>query len=237
MIIDQVQSDNADADNRRLKQAAWISLSLLALLWLIWIADALFALQLVRFGVYPRDLMGLRGILFAPLIHGSAAHLLANTPSFFVLCTALLYGYPRSARIVLAVLYLGSGLGVWLFARESFHIGASGITHGLMFFIFVIGVLRRDRLAIVLSLIVFFLYGGMIWGVLPQQPHVSFESHFFGAVTGVALALLLRNRDPKQAVKRYDWEGEEDSDSEFFPGETRQDSAPGNDANDIEPRF
>ncbi len=162
---------------------------------------------------------GVPGLLFAPLIHGSWLHLIANTPALLVLGTALLYGYPRSVGIAAPVLYLGSGLGVWLFARESYHIGASGLTHGMMFFIFVIGILRRDRPAIALSLLVFFLYGGMVWSVLPQQPGISFESHFFGAVTGVTLAFLLRNRDPKRPEKRYDWEdedGSETGDDPFF---------------------
>ena len=201
----------------RLKRAFAAAASFVALLWLIWFADAGLGLHLVRFGVYPGALDGLPGILFAPLIHGSWLHLIANTPALLVLGTALFYGYPRSAGIAAPILYLGSGLGVWLFARESYHIGASGLTHGMMFFIFVIGILRRDRPAIALSLLVFFLYGGMVWSVLPQQPGISFESHFFGAVTGVTLAFLLRNRDAKRPEKRYDWEDEpETGDDPFF---------------------
>ncbi len=188
-----------------------------ALLWLIWFADTGLGLHLVRFGVYPGVRDGLPGILFAPLIHGSWLHLISNTPALLVLGTALLYGYPRSARIAVPILYLGSGLGVWLFARESYHIGASGLTHGMMFFIFVIGVLRRDRLAIALSLLVFFLYGGMVWSVLPQQPGISFESHFFGAVIGVTLAFMLRNQDPKRPENRFDWEDEPES-GDDYPG-------------------
>ncbi len=202
-----------------LRRAFATAAAFVALLWLIWFADAGLGLHLVRFGVYPGALDGLAGILFAPLIHGSWLHLIANTPALLVLSTTLLYGYPRSARIALPILYLGPGLGVWLFARESYHIGASGLTHGMMFFIFMIGILRRDRPAIALSLLVFFLYGGMVWSVFPQQPGISFESHFFGAVTGLALAFLLRNRDPKRPVKRYDWEDEDGSeigDGPFF---------------------
>ena len=201
-IVDSVQTAPS------FRRAFAVAAAFVSLLWLIWFADAGLGLHLVRFGVYPGALDGLPGILFAPLIHGSWLHLIANTPALLVLGTALLYGYPRSAGIALPVLYLGSGLGVWLFARESYHIGASGLTHGLMFFIFVIGILRHDRPAIALSLLVFFLYGGMVWSVLPQQPGISFESHFFGALSGVILAFLLRNRDPKRPEKRYEWEDE-----------------------------
>jgi membrane associated rhomboid family serine protease len=189
------------------RSALWVG-ALVLLLWVIWLVGVWLELDLVRFGVYPRQLSGLLGVMFGPLIHGSAAHLLANTAPLLVLGTALLYGYPRSAWIVLAVLYIGSGLGVWLFARESYHIGISGLIHGLMSFIFVIGILRRDKLAIALSLIVFFLYGSMIWGVFPREPGISFESHMFGALLGVALAFLLRNRDPRPPEKRYSWEDE-----------------------------
>ena len=178
------------------------------LLWVIWLADAIFGLHLARYGVYPRDLSGLFGILSAPLIHGSGEHIFSNTLPLLVLGTALFYGYPRSAWIVFPGIYLGSGLGVWLFARQSYHIGASGVAHGLMFFILVVGILRRDRPAIALSLLVIFLYGGMVWGIFPQKPGVSFEAHLFGALAGLSLAFLLRNRDPKPPERRYSWEDE-----------------------------
>jgi membrane associated rhomboid family serine protease len=178
------------------------------LLWAIWAADTAFHLDLYRFGVYPREIRGLVGILIAPLVHGSWRHLFANTLPVFVLGTSVVYGYPRSARIVIPVVYLASGLGVWLFGRPSYHVGASGLAHGLMFFVLVVGILRRDRRAIALSLLVFFLYGGMIWTILPNDPHVSFEYHLFGALSGLVLAVALRRRDPPPPEKRYSWEEE-----------------------------
>jgi len=174
----------------------------------------MFHLELVRYGVFPLQASGLMGILMGPLIHGSWSHLFANTLPIIILGTALLYGYPRSAKLVLAAVWLGSGLGVWLFAREAYHIGASGLTFGVMFFLFMIGILRWDKRAIALSMIIFFLYGSMIWGVFPSEPGISYESHFFGAVTGVLLAFILRNRDPMPEEKKYSWEGEEDDDSD-----------------------
>src|SRR5690606_35713921 len=99
-----------------------------------------------------------------------------------------LYAYPLAARIAIPMIWLLSGLGVWLFARDSTHVGASGITHGLMFFLFVIGLLRRDRLAVVTSLVVFFLYGGMVMSVLPGEERISFEYHLAGAVAGLLAA-------------------------------------------------
>ena len=123
-----------------------------------------------------------------------------------ILGTAFLYFYPRSAAAGLSVIYLGTGLLVWLFARNSIHIGASGLIYGMMFFLFLVGILRRDRPSIAVSLIVFFMYGGLVWGILPIQRGISFESHLAGAVIGVGLAIMLRRRDPLRAEKHYDWE-------------------------------
>ncbi len=205
-------SSESHPERPELKTVTLAMVAFVLLLWVIWLADYTLGLGLVRFGVYPQRISGLTGILFAPLIHGSATHILANSAPLLVLGTALVYGYPRSAPIVLLVVYLGSGLGIWMFGRESYHIGASGLTHGLMFFIFVVGILRRDRHAIALSLVVFFLYGGMIWGIFPRDPGVSFESHFFGALIGLVLAFMLRDRDPRPPDKRYSWEDETEED-------------------------
>jgi len=195
-------------DSKRLRRAFMVALSFTAVLWLIKLVEILFGLNLARYGVYPLRPEGLAGVFLGALIHGSVSHVFANTAPLLVLGTTLLYGYPRSAKIVLPVVYLGSGLGVWLFGRGAYHIGASGLTFGVMFFVFTIGALRWDKRAIVLSMVVFFLYGSMIWGIFPQDPSVSFESHLSGAVLGVVMAVLLRNHDPLPPQKKYSWEYE-----------------------------
>jgi len=212
----------------RLRRAFTLALSFAIVLWLVKLTDSLLGLDLARYGIYPRTLDGLGGILWAPWIHGSFAHVFANTAPVVLLGTALLYGYPRSARIALPTIYLGSGLGVWLFARSAHHIGASGLAFGMMFFVFTIGALRWDKRAIALSLIVFLLYGGMIWGIFPTAPDVSFEYHLFGAVIGVVMAVVLKNRDPAPPEKRYSWEdGEDEADDlmALFPPELGSDRA------------
>jgi membrane associated rhomboid family serine protease len=195
-------------DTDRLTRAFLLSASFVIALWLVKIVETVTGLETIQYGIHPGRISGLLGILTAPFIHGSPAHLLSNTLPIVILGTTLLYGYPRSARIVIPALFLGAGLGVWLFARASYHVGASGLTFGMMFFVFTIGVLRWDRRAIGLALVVFFLYGGMVWGVFPGDPAISYESHLAGALTGVALAFLLRRLDPAPPVKRYSWEGE-----------------------------
>lgn len=215
----QTLPESPDADARRLRRAFLISAALAALLWAIILVEAVSGFDLSIYALYPREPLGLRGVLLAPLLHGGFAHLIANTPPILALGTALIYGYPKAARIVLPVLWLGSGLAVWLFARPAFHLGASGLTFGMMFFVFTIGALRWDRRAIALSLTVFLLYGGMIGGILPTTPNISFEYHLAGAVLGVILALMCRNLDPAPKEKTYDWEGEEEDENTRGPSD------------------
>jgi len=208
-------------DARLLKRSFTIAAAFTALVWLVKIGETVSGADFSHYGIYPGYLQGLAGILWAPLIHSSYTHVFANTAPLLVLGTALLYGYPNSAKIVIPAVYFGTGLGVWLFAREAFHVGASGLTFGFMFFVFVIGTLRWDRRAITLSMLVFFLYGGMIWGVLPGKPDISFESHLAGALIGISLAVLLRNHDPRPPEKRYSWE--EDSRGDSLDGDDQPD--------------
>ncbi len=171
MNTDATTRATTPQDSRRLRRAFALALAFVCLLWALKLVEAVADLDVAPSGVFPHRLDGLVGVLWAPLIHGSWSHLIANTAPVLVLGTALLYGYPRSARIVLPAVYLGAGLAVWLFARPSFHIGASGLTFGVLFFVFTIGVLRWDRRAIALAMIVFFLYGSMIW--VTARPRTS----------------------------------------------------------------
>ncbi|MFW5450703.1 MAG: rhomboid family intramembrane serine protease [Methylophagaceae bacterium] len=186
-----------------------------SLLWAIKGLEILLGLDVGVYSVYPRTIEGLIGIAVGPMLHGSFEHLFSNTLALFVLATALFYQYPKSAKQVFTIIYIGSGIGVWLFARESHHLGASGLTHGMMFFLFLIGVLRRDKQAIALSMIVFFLYGSMVWGILPTLERISFESHLFGALMGVVCAVVFRHKDPKPPEKKYSWE-EDDYEEELL---------------------
>lgn len=187
---------------------------IIALLWCLHAVYTFFDWPALRLGVHPGEIKGLAAILTAPWIHGSWSHLAVNTPALFLLLVISLYRYPRASRLALPAIYLLSGLGVWLFGRDSFHIGASGLTHGLMFFIFTSGVIRRDRSAMALSMLVFFLYGGMIWGIFPRAPGISFEYHLFGALSGLLAAFALRRRDPVER-RRYSWELEEEDAEEL----------------------
>jgi len=208
--------NNPQKDSFHLKRSFTIVATFTIALWLIKIVEALIGARLYKYGILPGQLSGLMGVVWAPLIHSSFSHLLANTAPLLILGTALLYGYPKSAKIVVPAIYIGTGLGVWLFARQTYHIGASGLTFGFMFFVFTIGAIRWDRRAIALSMVVFLLYGGMIWGIFPNEPGISYESHFFGAMIGIILAILLRNYDPNIAEKEYNWEEDDEDDTEYY---------------------
>ena len=189
-----------------------------AVLWLIKITEIVMVWDFSSYSIFPRDFSGLTGLVFGPMLHSSFEHLFYNTSALLVLATALFYEYPRSAKQVFLIIYFSSGLGVWLFARESYHLGASGLTHGMMFFLFIVGVIRRDKPAMAISMIVFFLYGSMIWTVLPTEEHISFESHLFGALAGTLCAVVYRHKDPKPPEKKYSWELENE---EHIDGEGR----------------
>lgn len=195
-----------------LSRAIFLSVVAVSVLWVIQSAGVLFSLPLNLLGIKPLEPVRLYGILTAPLVHGSYEHIFNNTLPLIVLGTALWYGYPRSRVWVIASSWLVSGLGVWLFGRDAVHLGASGVSHGLFFFLFTVSVIRRDALSVGLMMIAFFMYGGMIMTIFPRDPGISFEAHFFGAVGGVLAALTLWKRDPKPTLKKYSWEGDEELD-------------------------
>ena len=190
-------------DNFRL--AAKLSLGFVAVLWLIPLLG--WGLDLERFGVRPRQWIGLLGILIAPLLHSGFPHLIANTLPLLVLGTTMLHLYPTASFRVLPAVYLGPGIAVWLFARDGNHVGASGLVYGLVSYVFVAGLIRRDRRAIAASLLVAFMYGPAVWGVLPFREGVSWETHLAAAIIGVALAIAFRHADRPPPVQ-YSWEGE-----------------------------
>jgi membrane associated rhomboid family serine protease len=198
-------------DRKRLAYATLGAMALVAGIWLAWLVAWITGWDTLDLGIHPRDVHGLIGILSAPFVHASFAHLMSNTLPLGILATIALYAYPRATRYALPIIWIGSGIGVWLWARDSVHVGISGIVHGLMFFVFLLGVFRRDRLGVAIALLVFFLYGGMVLTVLPRDPQISFEYHLFGAIAGLIAAIALYRVDPLPPRKRYSWEDEEDS--------------------------
>lgn len=198
------------ADRARLLRALNVTLIFVLLLAAVfWLQHGV---DLRAFAVGPLRMQGLPGIITAPLLHGSPGHLAANAASLLILGTLALTVYPRATLRGLPLMWLGSGLGAWALGEaDSYHLGASGLTHGLMFLVFVLGLLRRDRPSVAAAMIAFFLYGGMLLTVLPHEPGVSWQSHLGGAVGGILAALLWRTVDPLPPRKKYSWELEEEA--------------------------
>lgn len=206
--------------HRNFALALKIALAIAGALWFITIADTYLGLELGRFGLRPRTLEGLLGVLTVPLLHGSREHMFSNTAPLIVSLTTILYLYPNASVRVIPVIWLGSGLLAWMIGRPSLHVGASGFVYGLLAFVFVSGMIRQDMRSIAVSLLVWFLYGSMVWGVLPIRPRMSWELHLAGAVLGVAMAMVYRNWD-RVPLKRYDWE-EDDSVPDWYPDPERE---------------
>jgi len=211
----QHMSDRAknEAEKKKLKQSFVWSLIFVSILWLIKIIETLLDINFSGFGVYPGEARGLIGILTAPLIHKDFRHLFSNSVPLIFLGTGILYLYRKASLRVFAWIYIFSGLGVWIFARPAFHIGASGLVYGYVLFIFFCGLLRKEPPAIALALIVTFLYGSIIWGVLPLDAELSWESHLSGSIIGIVCAIFYRKTDPPQSdVMEDDYEEYGDND-------------------------
>lgn len=178
------------------------------LLWVVHLISELTNSNFSNLGLLPREWTGLLGIITGPLIHGNFSHLISNTVPLIILGWIVFYFYPKVAYILFIFVYIVTGLLVWIFARQVYHIGASGLVYGFVSFLFFSGLFRRDNKSISLALIIIFLYGGLVWGVLPGAKGISWESHLLGGITGLLAAFLFRKIDPPQ--KKYDWEDDEE---------------------------
>ena len=197
-------------DAGRLRRA--LTWSLVAILALLGIHAAVGSSDAVApFAVRPHEAAGLLGILTAPLLHGSWDHVLSNAIAILLLGALAGSVYPRASLRALPLLWLGSGIGAWLLGHGGeHHLGASGVTHGLMYLTLTLGILRKERSAVAAAMIVFLLYGGMVMAVLPLQEGVSWQSHLGGAIAGVLSAFLFRHADPAPPRRVYSYELEED---------------------------
>lgn len=175
---------------------------LIAIIWIVHFVNIFLQMSLNRYGILPRSLEGLRGILFAPFLHGDLLHLVSNTLPLFFLSLALFHFFRRSALPVIILAILLGGLLVWLFGRTAMHVGASGLIYSLAGFLMAIGIFRRNFQTILISTLIFLLYGGIIWGVFPTEPWVSWEAHLFGFLVGILLAWIFRKeKESTQGMK------------------------------------
>lgn len=172
-------------------------------IWSIYWFELQFGYNFTRYGILPQNFKGLRGVLFSPFIHSSTSHLFNNSIPLAVLLWSLFFFYKKLAIKVLSLGVILTGLLTWSFARESYHIGASGVVYMLFSFIFFSGLIRKHYRLVALSLVVVFLYGGLIWYVFPIKEGMSWEGHLSGFVIGLIMALLFRKIGPKKQEHEF----------------------------------
>lgn len=197
------------SDKVKLFDAALFNAAFLFIIWTLWLIEyAEPAIQIKQFGTRPRSLEGLIGIISTPFLHGSFEHIRGNTLSFLTLSSFLVFFYREIAFRVIGWLYVLSGILLWFIAQGGNHIGASGVIYGLASFIFISGIIRKDPVLLRVALAVAFLYGSIVWWILPIEPGVSWEGHLAGALVGALLAIAYRKKGPKR--RKYRWEIEEE---------------------------
>lgn len=197
-----------------------IPLGFVLLIWGIEIYEEVSGSWLGRYGIYPRDGGGLLGIITAPLIHNDWEHLFSNSAPLLVLGSVMAIFYKRVANISFLLIYLLSGFGVWLFARPSYHIGASGVVYGLISWVLWTGIFRRNIKSVVLALITVVLYAGYEQGLLPNEEGISFESHLSGAIVGIICAFAFKNHKEKDEKERDPWANEDKSTQAWLAPDT-----------------
>lgn len=187
-------------------------LLLLAVMWLVFWAEQLFSVDFHTFGVLPKTIEGLKGIIFMPLLHAEndVNHIINNSFPTFVLLAAIIYFYRDIALKVFVLLWLGTGLMLWLYAENtgSYHIGMSGVIYGMLGFVFTSGVLRKYLPLQAISLFVVFVYGNLVWGIFPIKAHVSWEGHFMGLVVGFLVAILYKGKSVQRPKYQFEIEKE-----------------------------
>jgi membrane associated rhomboid family serine protease len=187
-----MSSEDGSAIARELKTHVTILGSIIAVMWLVEIVDTSLRGALNIYGIIPHEEIGLRGILFAPFLHGDFVHLAANTIPFLTLGWLIMLRETSDFFVVSAITMLVSGAGVWLTGEPgSIHIGASGVIFGYLGFLLFRGYFERSAVSLFVSLFVGFAYGSMIWGILPTLPGVSWQGHLFGFIGGAIAARFL----------------------------------------------
>ena len=199
-------------ERKKFIYALFFPIFFIFLLWFIKFIEFGLKTDFAQNGIFPREWMSLTGILTAPLVHDDLKHLIDNSIPMVVLSTAIFYFYREIAYKIFFIIYFVTGLLVWIVGREAYHIGASGLIYGFASFLFFSGILRRNVNLLAISLLVTFLYGSMVWGILPYDFHISWESHLMGAVTGIVLSFIYKDMGPERM--KYSWEEEDEEEQE-----------------------
>lgn len=203
------------------KKVFYLPIITLLIIWTVYFIEIKFGFNFNKYGIYPKSIEGLRGIILSPFIHGSVRHLFNNSMPLVVMLGCLYYFYNVIANKVLITGLLLTGFLTWSFGRPSFHIGASGVIYFLVSFIFFSGIFRKYFRLVALSLVVVFLYGSMIWYIFPVEEQISWEGHLSGFIVGFMFAIIFKNQGPKPEIFEYsennEFEKLFDEDGNFNP--------------------
>ena len=194
-------------ERQRLLRSFIVPVALMAICWIVKGVEEVFNLDFSFLGIKPLQIDGIPGIFLFHFLHGSWSHLLANTLPIIVLGACLYYFYRPIATKIWLLLMFSTGLLTWCGARGGVHIGASALIYGLAFFLMLSGFIRRNRSLVIVSFLVIFLYGSLVWGLYPKyaiENHISWEGHLAGFVMGIILAIFYRKEGPQQEIDNDD---------------------------------
>ena len=199
---------------KQLFQSAFYPALFLILMWLVFALQGQFNNRLVPWGVLPREAGGLPGVFTSVFIHGDLNHILSNSFPILILGMMLFYFYKKIAKQAFVWIWLISGIWLWVGGRNSaehpnYHIGASTLIYGLATFLFFSGVFRKHLRLMVVSALVVFLYGSIVWGMFPIKTEISWEGHLFGAIAGVLVAYNYRKEGPQR--REFHWNEDEET--------------------------
>ena len=230
--------DENQQEKKHLFYSAFVPVCVVVTMWLIYIVDLSFQLNLSRYGIMARTIEGLVGVITMPLLHGNWEHLLSNTIPVLVLGTALYYFYGTIANRVMWLTWLISGFLTWCIADEGLHVGASALIYGLNLFLIVSGLIRGNSRLLAISFIMIFLYGSFMWGVFPSftEPlQISWQGHLAGLLTGCMLAFFYRKDGPQK--EEHHWEDEDTDDDTDDDHDQDNDTDQDDDHDSTEPPY
>ena len=195
-----------EPDNKRstVLHALLVGFLFTLLPWMVFAYEKLYDVSLAEYGILPRNIRHIYGIVTSPFLHADIWHLLSNSTPLFILTSFLFYFYKKFFWGVYSTVFLLSGFWTWLIGRPDFHIGASGVIYGLTSYIFFSGVWSKNYRLSALSMLTVFLYGSVVWGIFPMETHISWEGHLSGFIAGLVMSFYYKKQLP--ARKKFDWE-------------------------------
>lgn len=214
-----MKNDEVNEERQRLLRSFIVPIGFVAIIWLVKCVEELFHLDFSFLGVKPLQADGILGIFLFHFLHGSWSHLYANTLPIIVLGSCLYYFYKPIATKIWLLLMFSTGLLTWCGARGGVHIGASALIYGLAFFLMLSGFIRRNRNLVIVSLLVIFLYGSLIWGIYPKyaiENHISWEGHLAGLIMGITLAIVYRKEGPQREIEDDDDDSDSDDSDNYW---------------------